>query len=48
VAYYAGGYYYAAKRQGFSPYATQARAAVPAAVATRVPAMVQPVRAEMF
>jgi soluble lytic murein transglycosylase-like protein len=48
VAYYAGGYYYAAKRQGFSPYATQARAAAPAVTPTPVRAMVQPGRAEVF
>jgi len=50
VAYYAGGYYYAAKRQGYSPYAmaTQARAATPTAVTAPAPAMVRPVRAEVF
>jgi soluble lytic murein transglycosylase-like protein len=50
VAYYAGGYYYAAKRQGFTPYAmaTPARAAAPAVAATPVRAMVQPARADVF
>jgi soluble lytic murein transglycosylase-like protein len=46
VAYYAGGYYHAAKRQGLSPYAAQARAA--ARVPTAVPAMVPTGRVEMF
>jgi soluble lytic murein transglycosylase-like protein len=48
VSYYAGGYYYAAKRQGVSPYAAQARAVAPAVTPTPVRAMVQPVRAEVF
>jgi soluble lytic murein transglycosylase-like protein len=48
MAYYAGGFYYAAKRQGFSPYATQARVVAPAAAATPVRAMVQPVGADVF